>query len=105
VNLFGAVGGMVSSFRVRDAWSSLPELREKLSKLELQPVDLAPGATWEGILLFLPQEGPMPAGRATLGLWLKDAEGRQLRTTLVLALPVPAEPVPASPAPAGDPAS
>jgi hypothetical protein len=106
VGAFGAVGGMVSSFRVRDAWLSLPELREKLSKLELQPVDLAPGATWEGVLLFLPQEGAAPSGgAASFSLWLKDAAGRQLKTTLALAMPVPAEPAPASPAPAADPGS
>ncbi len=104
IGMFGAVGAMASSFRARDAWLSLPELRERLSTLELQPVELAPGGTWEGILLFLPQEGAVPpGGPSTFSLWLKDAAGRQLRSTLALTLPAQVQPAPSTPSAEAEP--
>lgn len=90
-NLFGPIAAVAHHAKLNAA---LPTRRAALEERALRPATLAPGASVEGHLYFLPQYGGYASGAATLSLWLVDAEQRSLRATLPLQLIAPPPPKP-----------
>ena len=84
--LGGAIAGlMVSAQQI----AAQPTVEAQVAALGLEPGAVAPGATLEGLVTFLPQRGGPASGPATVEVWVTDAERRPLRVSVPILVPPP----------------
>jgi hypothetical protein len=94
--MIGAIAAIGHHTQLR---SRFPAFREAIEARALRAGVLAPGASVEGLVYFLPQEGGLPSGGpARLSIWLVDEELRSAHAEVALDLPAP--PAPPAPEPA-----
>lgn len=84
--LFGALFTIAISTKQGVGQSAL---EAQAASIGLEPGEVAPGATLEGLLVFLPQHGGPAAGEAALEVWVTDEARRPLRASLPIRLPPP----------------
>lgn len=88
--LGGPLGGGLAAFVVstRQA-ASLSAVEAQVAALGLEPAAVAPGATLEGLVTFLPQRGGPASGPATVEIWVTDDQRRPLRASAPILVPPP----------------